>query len=119
MRRVEDGASDVAAVTGVEIGAETSPLRRAWSATTFGIGVVATGTRILFAARDPRTRLGVRLGTSKGAAWTRPLDLDRLKQVSRALDVSLNDVLARRNVRKLEAAVRIRPGPRGRRHDSA
>ncbi len=93
VRRVEDGASDVAAVTGVEIGAETSPLRRAWSATTFGIGVVATGTRILFAARDPRTRLGVRLGTSKGAAWTRPLDLDRLKQVSRALDVSLNDVL--------------------------
>ena len=29
VRRVEDGASDVAAVTGVEIGAETSPLRRA------------------------------------------------------------------------------------------
>jgi diacylglycerol O-acyltransferase / wax synthase len=93
VRRVEDGASDVAAVTGVEIGAGVHPLRRAWSATSFGIGVVATGLRILFAARDPRTRLGVRLGSRKGAAWTRPLELDRLKDVSRALGVTLNDVL--------------------------
>jgi diacylglycerol O-acyltransferase / wax synthase len=92
-RRVDEGASDVAAVTGTDIGSGIRPLRRAWSTVGFGLGVVATGLRILFSARDPRTRLNVRLGTRKAAGWTRPIELDRLKRISRTLGVTLNDVL--------------------------
>jgi WS/DGAT/MGAT family acyltransferase len=91
--RVDDGASDVAEVTGIAVGAATHPLRRAWNTAALGIGVVATGLRILFAARDPRTRLHVRLGTRKGASWTEPIELDRLKAIGRAYGATLNDVL--------------------------
>jgi WS/DGAT/MGAT family acyltransferase len=91
--RVDDGATDVAAVTGIAVGATTQPLRRAWNTAVLGVGLVATGLRILFAARDPRTRLHVRLGTRKGASWTEPIELDRLKAIGRAYGATLNDVL--------------------------
>ncbi|MGZ4591363.1 MAG: wax ester/triacylglycerol synthase domain-containing protein, partial [Actinomycetes bacterium] len=93
VQRVNDGAGDVADVTRREIGADTRPVRRARVSLRFGVSVVATGVRILCAARDPRTRLSGRLGARKVAAWTRPLDLDSVKKVARGLDVTVNDVL--------------------------
>lgn len=55
--------------------------------------VVRTGLGLLFAARDPRTRLRGRLGREKGAAWTEGLDLALIKRVATALDATVNDVL--------------------------
>jgi WS/DGAT/MGAT family acyltransferase len=69
------------------------PVRRAWTALRFGVEVVGTGLRIVFAARDPRTRLSGRLGTRKRAAWTRELDLGDVKAIARRLGVTVNDVL--------------------------
>lgn len=56
-------------------------------------GVLTTGLGLLFAARDPRTRLSGRLGPLKGAAWTRSMELDGVKSIARALDATVNDVL--------------------------
>jgi diacylglycerol O-acyltransferase len=93
VQRVNDGASEVAGVTGQEIGAGTRPVTRAWAALRFGLSVGVAAVRILFAARDPRTRLGGGSGTRKGAAWTRELDLHAIKRVAHQLEVTVNDVL--------------------------
>jgi WS/DGAT/MGAT family acyltransferase len=91
-RRVTDGSRDVADVAGV------NPLlphgvRQAAAAVRFGWRVVRTGLGLLFATRDPRTRLSGRLGTRKVAAWTARLDLGMVKRVAAALDATVNDVL--------------------------
>ena len=90
-----DSAEDapVADITGASDSARTGPLRRIGSGVRLGIGVVATGFRVLLFTRDPRTRLHAPLGTRKGAAWTRPIELDRLKDIGRTFGVTLNDVL--------------------------
>jgi diacylglycerol O-acyltransferase len=97
VRRVDDATKDVAGVTGHQDGHQTDrgmrPVRRAWTALRFGVDVVGTGLRIVFAARDPRTRLSGRLGTRKRAAWTRELDLGDVKALARGLGVTVNDVL--------------------------
>jgi diacylglycerol O-acyltransferase len=87
-------ADDIAGVAfGEEPGADAGPLRRVWSGARLGFAVVITGLRILTFSRDPRTCLHARLGSRKGAAWTRPIDLDRVKDIGRAYGVTLNDVL--------------------------
>jgi diacylglycerol O-acyltransferase / wax synthase len=73
-------------------GPSAPPLRLAINGARFAIGVVATGSEILLASRDPRTHLHQRLGNRKGAAWTRPIALDRLKAIGRTHGVPLNDV---------------------------
>lgn len=90
--RVAEGSADVAAVTGVDPLVPRS-LRQAAESVRFGWRVVRTGLGLLFATRDPRTRLSGRLGTRKGAAWTRQLDLGMVKRVAHALDATVNDVL--------------------------
>ena len=55
--------------------------------------MVRTGLGLLFANRDPRTRLSGRLGTAKVAAWSQPIDLAVVKRVGAALGVTVNDVL--------------------------
>jgi diacylglycerol O-acyltransferase len=55
--------------------------------------VVVTVLRILTFSRDPRTSLHAQLGTGKVAAWTRPIELDRLKGIGRTYGATLNDVL--------------------------
>jgi WS/DGAT/MGAT family acyltransferase len=67
-------------------------LRRLANGLRAGIGVVATGTRVLALPRDPRTCLHAPLGIRKGAAWTQPIELDRLKDIGRAYGVTVNDV---------------------------
>jgi diacylglycerol O-acyltransferase len=90
-----DTADDIAIadMAAVDTGAGTGRLRRVWWGVRLGIGVVATGCRILVLPRDARTRLHGGLGTRKGAAWTQPMELERLKGISRALGVTVNDVL--------------------------
>lgn len=90
--RVAEGSHDVAAVTGVDPLVPRS-VRQAVAAVRFGWGVLRTGLGLLFATRDPRTRLRGRLGTRKVAAWSRQLDLAVVKRVATALDATVNDVL--------------------------
>lgn len=59
----------------------------------FGWRVLTTGLGLLFATRDPRTRLHGRLGARKGAAWTEQLDLGQVKAVASAFGATVNDVL--------------------------
>ncbi len=68
-------------------------LRQAARSLRFGWQVVRTGLGLLFANRDPRTRLSGRLGTAKVAAWSQPIDLAVVKRVGAALGVTVNDVL--------------------------
>ncbi len=91
VRRVADGSRDVAEVTGVDL--VPHGLRQGLRAVRFGWRVVRTGVGLVFASRDPRTRLTGRLGTAKVAAWSAPLDLRLVKRVAAALDVTVNDVL--------------------------
>jgi diacylglycerol O-acyltransferase / wax synthase len=72
--------------------AQAAPLHRVWGGVRLGCGVVLTGLRVLAFRPDPRTCLHARLGTRKRAAWTRPIELDRLKDISRSHGVTLNDV---------------------------
>jgi WS/DGAT/MGAT family acyltransferase len=91
-QRVTAGSADVAEVTCVDPLAPRS-LRQAVEAQRFGLLVVATGLGLLFAARDPRTRLSGDLGPDKSAAWTAPLDLRLVKRVAAELGATVNDVL--------------------------
>jgi diacylglycerol O-acyltransferase / wax synthase len=91
--RIAESSADVAAVTGVPVGPRARPARRAVATLRLGISVVTHGLGILFAARDPRTRLAGRLGRRKGAAWTRPVPLADVKAVAGALGGTVNDVL--------------------------
>lgn len=91
-QRVTEGSADVAAVTGVDPLVPRS-LRQAAQSVRFGWRVLSTGLGLLFAARDPRTRLNGRLGPRKCAAWTEPIDLGLLKRLAKELDATVNDVL--------------------------
>lgn len=91
-RRVTEGARDVETVTGVRLLVPRTT-RQALAGVRFGWRVASTGLQLLFANRDPRTRLRGRLGTRKVAAWTRPQDLGLVKRVAAALDATVNDVL--------------------------
>jgi WS/DGAT/MGAT family acyltransferase len=93
-RAVADGAqSDVDAV------GETDPMRRA--ATGAGVlGTVGTAARALKTGYDlvtmpdeERTSLFGDLGQTKRVAWTRRLDLARVKRIGEAYDATVNDVL--------------------------
>ena len=90
--RVAEGSRDVAAVTGVDPLVPRS-VRQAAASIRFGWRVLYTGLGLLFAARDPRTRLSGRLGTRKVAAWSDQLDLALVKRVAAALGATVNDVL--------------------------
>lgn len=68
-------------------------LRQARQTARFGWRVLITALGLLFASRDPRTRLHGRLGLRKGAAWTRQLDLGQVKAVASGLGATVNDVL--------------------------
>ena len=90
--RVTEGSHDVADVAGVDPLLPRS-VRQAASSVRFGWRVLTTGLGLLFATRDPRTRLKGRLGTRKVAAWSEQLDLGLIKRVAKALDATVNDVL--------------------------
>jgi diacylglycerol O-acyltransferase / wax synthase len=90
-RRVTEGTRDVAAVTGVDVIPRS--LRQVATSLRFAWRVVSTGLGLVFATRDPRTRLSGRLGTRKVAAWSEPIDLGLVKRVAAALDATVNDVL--------------------------
>jgi WS/DGAT/MGAT family acyltransferase len=90
--RVAEGSADVADVVGVDPLVPRS-LRQVALSLRFGWRVLTTGLGLLFAARDPRTRLHGRLGQAKCAAWTSPIDLGMLKRVATELDATVNDVL--------------------------
>lgn len=54
---------------------------------------VKTGYDLLTMDEDPDTSLMGELGASKTAAWTRDIDLDRVKKIGKAYDLTVNDVL--------------------------
>jgi diacylglycerol O-acyltransferase len=83
---------DVAGGSIVNKSGGNAVLRRLGTGLRVGIGVVATGARVLTLPRDPRTCLHAPLGIRKGAAWTQPIELDRLKAIGRAYGVTVNDV---------------------------
>jgi WS/DGAT/MGAT family acyltransferase len=91
VRRVADGTHDVAEVTGVDV--LPRGVRQAAGALRFAWRVVTTGLSLVFASRDPRTRLSARVGVRKVAAWCDPIDLRLVKRLASALDVTVNDVL--------------------------
>ncbi|HET9944804.1 MAG TPA: wax ester/triacylglycerol synthase family O-acyltransferase [Actinomycetes bacterium] len=91
VRRVADGTQDVAEVTGVDV--LPRGIRQAARAVGFAWRVVVTGLSLVFASRDPRTRLHGRIGTRKVAAWCDPIDLRLVKRLAGALGVTVNDVL--------------------------
>lgn len=64
-----------------------------WATVRLGWRVFTTGLGLLFATRDPRTRLHGDLGGQKTAAWTGQVDLMMVKRVAVALDATVNDVL--------------------------
>jgi diacylglycerol O-acyltransferase len=55
--------------------------------------VVSTGYHFMTPPPAPRPRRAGRPGRRKGAAWTRPVPLEDVKAVARALDGTVNDVL--------------------------
>jgi diacylglycerol O-acyltransferase / wax synthase len=77
----------------VATGAQPSRLQHITRGVRLAAGVVVTGLRVVTFPRDARTSLHARLGTRKGAAWTRPIELGRLKDIGRNYGVTLNDVL--------------------------
>ncbi|MEY2400101.1 MAG: diacylglycerol O-acyltransferase / wax synthase [Ilumatobacteraceae bacterium] len=85
-------AADIAGVSIVKEPSGNIRWRRLRNGLRVGTGVVATGVRVLAYPRDPRTCLHAHLGIRKGAAWTRPIELDRLKDIGRAYGVTVNDV---------------------------
>ena len=91
VRRVADGTQEVAEVTGVAV--VPHGVRQAAGAVRFAWRVVTTGLSLVFASRDPRTRLSAALGTRKVAAWCDPVDLRLVKRLAAALGVTVNDVL--------------------------
>ena len=90
--RLTAGSQDLLPVAGVDP-LRVRSLRQAARSLRFGWQVVRTGLGLLFANRDPRTRLSGRLGTAKVAAWSQPIDLAVVKRVGAALGVTVNDVL--------------------------
>ena len=82
-----------------DTGGEKDPMRRA--ATGSGVlGTVGTAARALKTGYDlvtmpdePQTSLFGELGQTKRVAWTRQLDLARVKQVGETHDATVNDVL--------------------------
>jgi diacylglycerol O-acyltransferase len=94
-----DEADQTVAVPADSAGASVVPmsdakawLRRLGNGLRVGTGVVATGARVLALPRDARTCLHAPLGVLKGAAWTQPIELERLKKIGRAYGVTVNDV---------------------------
>jgi diacylglycerol O-acyltransferase len=88
-----DGGGDT---PGREDGGDTGLIDRVRSAA----GVVGTAARAVAVAYDlltrpdePDTSLRGELGTAKRAAWTDPIDLDRVKAVGDAHDATVNDVI--------------------------
>lgn len=90
--RVADGSRDVASVAGVDPLVPRS-VRQGATSLLFGWRVLRTALGLLFATRDPRTRLNGRLGARKAAAWSGQLDLAVVKRVAAALGATVNDVL--------------------------
>jgi diacylglycerol O-acyltransferase len=85
-------AADLAGVSIVNRSSGSKRWRGIGNGLRVGSGVVATGVRVLTFPRDPRTCLHAPLGIRKGAAWTRPIELDRLKDIGRSYGVTVNDV---------------------------
>jgi WS/DGAT/MGAT family acyltransferase len=85
-------AADLAGVSVVKKSSGNRRWRGIGNGLRVGTGVVATGVRVLTFPRDPRTCLHAPLGIRKGAAWTRPIELDRLKDIGRSYGVTVNDV---------------------------
>jgi diacylglycerol O-acyltransferase len=69
-----------------------SPARFLAAARTGG-GAAATVGRLLAMRADPRTVFRGALGTTKRAAWSRPIPLDDVKRIGRRLGGTVNDVL--------------------------
>jgi diacylglycerol O-acyltransferase len=90
--RVTQGSRDLVEVAGVDPLLPRS-VRQAAASVRFGWRVLRTGLGLLFAARDPRTRLKGRLGPRKVAAWSGQLDLGLVKRIAASLDATVNDVL--------------------------
>jgi diacylglycerol O-acyltransferase len=90
--RLVSGSAEIAPVTGVDVLA-TRSLRQLPAGLRLGGQVVVTGLGLLLANRDPRTRLRGRLGTTKAAAWSKPVDLRLVKRVAAALGATVNDVM--------------------------
>jgi WS/DGAT/MGAT family acyltransferase len=58
-----------------------------------GVDFASEVARILLMGKDAETRFRGSLGTRKRVAWAKPLPLDRVKIVGKALGASINDVL--------------------------
>jgi WS/DGAT/MGAT family acyltransferase len=66
--------------------------------------------RLVARPADPRTPFRGRLGIEKRVAWTEAVPLDRLKDLSRALGATLNDVLNTAMAGGLRRYLAARPG---------
>ena len=64
-------------------------LRRGWR----GLNVVGTALRLLRLSEEPSTSLTGELTVRKNFAWTGRIPLESIKQIGRATDATINDVL--------------------------
>ncbi len=71
----------------------SSPLRRVVMAARVAAAVITTTVKRRASLGEPPTVLRRPLQTGKALAWTRPHDLDDVKDVARSHSVSVNDVL--------------------------
>jgi len=62
-------------------------------ALTTGVASTAAFTRLVLRLPDPSTILKGPLGVPKRVAWSEPIAIDDVKEVGRALNATLNDVL--------------------------
>ncbi|WP_171013628.1 wax ester/triacylglycerol synthase family O-acyltransferase [Chitinivorax sp. B] len=61
--------------------------------TNLGLGITADAARVLSMPNDPQTSLKGELSDRKKCVWAEPLDLNEVKQIGKALDCTINDVL--------------------------
>lgn len=89
----------------------SADVRRVAAAVRAAVAVVPTLARLVVTAGEPPTLLRGRLGPAKSLAWTRPHDLGEVRDVARALDVSINDVLLAATAGGLRRHLNERGGP--------
>ncbi|MFB6164413.1 MAG: wax ester/triacylglycerol synthase family O-acyltransferase [Haloarculaceae archaeon] len=87
-----------------------SSLRSAWTLAKAGVGLAASGLKLLTMRDEPATPLVGDLGVTKRAAWTEPIDLDRVKAIGRAHDATVNDVLLAATAGALRRHLQARSG---------
>jgi diacylglycerol O-acyltransferase / wax synthase len=78
---------------GIRLMQQSADAFRSMGALTTGVASTAAFSRLVLRLPDPSTILKGPLGVPKRVAWSEPITIDEVKEVGRALNVTINDVL--------------------------